>query len=467
MSEMIWEPFELSRRARVQNHLESHGVMDGTTDHWTSFQDLDRVSDHGQKIEHVLHTGNFSFLCSTAVQLRHALPATERGSIPQPPASPLYCSINLSRFATGHENLVLSLHFSDSTRWLARIRLPSESSSPDAIETSMLSEIATMRLVAAETSIPVPHIYGFDVTATTANQFGFRYLLMQALPGHIMNAVLSRSVPSHQINKVASQLADYYHQLSRLRFDRIGRLWAGPQSADAEISIIPAAQCTRAFHTSLEHFHTLRRAQTRSILTDHADDRHWTTAAWILELALPSMVLDQHIHGPFPLCHVDLHYGNILFDDDFNITGIIDWSGAQTVPLERFLVSPEFATFPGLGPEENAGTVAWRDEFKMALRGRELGARGEGGVGGGGGEGGDGIWTSPALISDLLGTPLWEIVHRCTYSFHWRALSDARLVLRQVFGDAARWEDFVAFHRDGPVHRIASLLTSEMASSAR
>lgn len=428
--------------------------MEDTTDHWTSLQDLDRDSEHGQKIEHVLQTGNFPFLCSTAVQLRQGLPATQRGSIPQQPASPLYCSINVSRFATGHENLVLSLHFSDSTRWLARIRLPDDPSSPDAIETSMLSEIATMRLVTAETQIPVPQIYGFDVTATTANQFGFRYLLMQALPGHIMSTVLSRSVPSHQIDKVASQLADYYHQLSRLRFDRIGRLWSGRQLADAEISIIPAAQCTRAFHTSLEHFHALRRSQTRAILADHAGDPYWTTAAWILELALPSMVLDQHIHGPFPLCHVDLHYGNILFDQDFNITGIIDWSGAQTVPLERFLVSPEFATFPGLLAEENAPTVAFREKFKAALMGRELGAPGEGGVGDAGGEGGDGISTSPALISDLLGTPLWEIVYRCTYSFHWRALSDARLVLRQIFGDAARWEDFVAFRREGPVHRI-------------
>jgi hypothetical protein len=42
-------------------------------------------------------------------------------------------------------------------------------------------------------------------------------------------------------------------------------------------------------------------------------------------------------HGPFPLHHPDLHLANILFDDKFNITGIIDWSYTMSVPFEAFV----------------------------------------------------------------------------------------------------------------------------------
>jgi isoamyl acetate esterase len=72
----------------------------------------------------------------------------------------------------------------------------------------MLSEIATIRLIADKTEIPVPQIYGFDVAA--ANPFGFRYLLMQPLSGQVSDTVLSQSVPEHQRDKVAHQLAEIY-----------------------------------------------------------------------------------------------------------------------------------------------------------------------------------------------------------------------------------------------------------------
>lgn len=150
------------------------------------------------------------------------------------------------------------------------------------------------------------------------------------------------------------------------------------------------------------------------------------------------MIVEEHVRGPFPLCHMDLHYGNILVDDEYNITGIIDWSDVQTVPLERFIISPELVTFPGLSDEHNAPSIAFREKFAAVLRTKELGARK--------------IPDGPPLIADMLGTPLWEIVYRCTYSHHWRALSDARLVLRQRYGGDAKFEDFMTFYKNGPVN---------------
>ncbi len=43
------------------------------------------------------------------------------------------------------------------------------------LETNMLSDVTTMRLVAKQTSIPVPGVYDFD--ADGDNPFSFPYML--------------------------------------------------------------------------------------------------------------------------------------------------------------------------------------------------------------------------------------------------------------------------------------------------
>ena len=149
------------------------------------------------------------------------------------------------------------------------------------------------------------------------------------------------------------------------------------------------------------------------------------------------MVVEEYLEGPFPLCHLDLHRYNVLVDDDYNITGIIDWSDAQTVPLERFMITPEFVTFPGLSDEKNAVIIAFADKFATALRKLEV----------------ENSSQTPYL-SDMLNTPRWEVLYRCTYSYHWRALSDARLVLRQMYGNEAKWDDFVAFYQMSPITKL-------------
>ncbi|CAF9924363.1 hypothetical protein IMSHALPRED_006163 [Imshaugia aleurites] len=426
--------------------------MGKPSDHWTSFQELDRQSLHSQKIDLVLKNANFVHLCSIASQARLSNDNlhNDGGS-----SQCLQCSIDPSEFSAGYNNVVFEVAFSDSSQWVARVRLPENGASKrDHIETAMLSEIATLRIVASKTTIPVPTIYHFNVDAS--NDFGFRYILMQALPGRRPQSGLARSVPEEHMDKITDQLAGYYHQLSRLHFDRIGRLWCG-RSAQEQPSIIPVRKVGGPFSTSLEYFYVLRKSDNRSIQSKHAGDKEWMTAAWILEQALPSMIVENFIHGPFPLCHIDLHYNNILIDEDFNITGIIDWSDSQTVPLERFLTTPEFTTFPGLSVEQNAPIVVFREKFAAALKKRERGDDLPDDKSGN--ESNEKVPTAPVhapprFISDIIGTPLWEIVFRCTYSYPWRAKTDAALVLRQIFGGSVTWEDLVQYRDSGPMSRL-------------
>jgi hypothetical protein len=73
------------------------------------------------------------------------------------------------------------------------------------------------------------------------------------------------------------------------------------------------------------------------------------------------------------------------------------------VLLERFIISLEFVTFPGMSEEPNAPTVTFRAMFASALRRREVAASGA---------------SDTPPMSDMLGEASWGILYRCTYSFH-------------------------------------------------
>lgn len=91
-------------------------------------------------------------------------------------------------------------------------------------------------------------------------------------------------------------------------------------------------------------------------------------AGWVLQHALPFVVTEANLKGPFPLRHMDMHYKNIFVDDQYNITGIIDWTHAQTVPMELFAVVPELATGPGVTAELKAKASAFLELFLVNLR---------------------------------------------------------------------------------------------------
>jgi hypothetical protein len=80
----------------------------------------------------------------------------------------------------------------------------------------------------------------------------------------------------------------------------------------------------------------------------------------VLKAALGHIVIEDRVRGPFPLCHLDLHFGNLLFDDEYNLTGVIDWSNAQAAPIEQLSVCPELVIFPGLSEEQNRPIVEFQ-----------------------------------------------------------------------------------------------------------
>lgn len=372
----------LKAASSVRYQSPSKGLA--PSDHWSGFGQWEADSDYVRSVRKVLDEASFDSLCSIALEARKPLLESQQAKRRQPKLS---CSIDETKFTCGRNNVVVEVTFSDQVYWIARIELrrdeknaesdagDSEGEDNDHQNLAMLSEIATMRVVRERTTIPVPQIFAHS--ATSKNPLGYRYILMEAMNGHVLEESMS-CLPSECQDKVASQFAHFLFELSNVRFDRIGRLWCGTSGND-EPEIIPFETVdggprgifTRQvgpLDSSLEYFYQLREGMNRALNVLHPDDQEWAMAGWVLKHALPFIVTEANLEGPFPLRHMDMHYKNILVDDEYNITGIIDWTNACTVPIELFAVIPELAMGHGAPEDIKAKTRAFGHRLSWALK---------------------------------------------------------------------------------------------------
>ena len=204
-----------------------------------------------------------------------------------------------------------------------------------------------MVYVKNNTTIPVPQVFGFS--ATPHPGVGCRYILMESLPGTPGTGRFTEFVPNDHKKKTFAQLADIKVQLSKLRFPRIGRLLGGGLTMQESYTIeaFRPVGCLYSepcgpFDSAIDYYFSIRRRDLDMAMRD--DNSHITQdqrfGAWLRVQAVPIIVQTEFNHGPFPLHHPDLNIANLMFDDEFNITGVIDWTGAFVAPVECFCIMP-------------------------------------------------------------------------------------------------------------------------------
>ncbi len=148
-------------------------------------------------------------------------------------------------------------------------------------------------------------------------------------------------------------------------------------------------------------------------------------------MGLPHFIVPHHLYGPFPLCYLTLHYGKLLFDDDYIIVGVIDWSPAQTTPLERFVDSIEFMIFQVISKEKNDKILAFRAMVREHMETLENLDETE---------------RSGTQPSHILGTKQTDIMHRCIASRPNQAFWMAKLIAGLIYGDEISWEQLVRIY---------------------
>lgn len=260
----------------------------------------------------------------------------------------------------------LRICFSDGVVWLARLPRESVNSFSTRLTSDIMeSECATLKFLEG-LDLPTPTLHGYGLWKDPKNEVGVAYMLIDELRG---TPLLQRNPTPDQLRKFYNQWADILVRLSRHPFTKAGPLTM--RFGGVEISGIvgdrnPIILLMHSFSNARKLYaafseHFLKLISTGQLYSKHPVDAH-LVFKYLKELAEKGRwnafesVWDD---GPFYLKHTDDKGDHILVDDDYKITGVIDWTFARVVPaFEAFgpslLTADKGALFTGKpGPSSN------------------------------------------------------------------------------------------------------------------
>ncbi|KAM7189206.1 Phosphotransferase enzyme family domain containing protein [Rhypophila sp. PSN 637] len=254
-------------------------------------------------------------------------------------------------------------------KYMMRISLPVEP------RNKTRGEVTTLQLVRQRTDIPVPEVVAFDDTPD--NEIGFEWILLEFLPGRPAY-YRWRKMSMARKEMLVARVADFQAQLSRLGnlgqgFRGIGTL--GSTCTDQDRADLddgsglpgPGQVVSPVFFSGAHYHYPIPRGPFRSshdwlqaylnvIIKEHTtmladtrdeDDREYAEAALRVArklLRLLHRILPSLLHPPerTVLWHDELSLMNIMVDDNYKISGIIDWECVSTMPLWVASQFPEF-----------------------------------------------------------------------------------------------------------------------------
>ncbi|KAJ5572332.1 hypothetical protein N7535_005992 [Penicillium sp. DV-2018c] len=240
---------------------------------------------------------------------------------------------------------------------------------PQALQNFIMrSEIATLEFL-RETNIPAPEVYAFCLDE--ANPVGVPYILMEKMPGKSLSW---SDATQEQRTKVIDQLADIYVELQAHPFpmmgslDKIGSNYViGPFARESLADFGESGLEMLGPFSSLEEYYNAHIELILDLIVRQEAYAKRPVDAFLIHLYLQENILailpdDSLDDGKFYLKHADEKGDQILVDDQFRITGIIDWEWAHTGPKSAVFNSPivllPLAQFYGgdncLGDEELA-----------------------------------------------------------------------------------------------------------------
>jgi len=247
----------------------------------------------------------------------------------------------------GGMNYHVEVCFDDGIKWIARIRRVNATSPPAVLRDYLIqSEVATLKFL-EQTGVPAPKVFDFALEHGD-NPVGVGYILMEKLPGKSLRWSIATQ---KQRRKVMNQLADTFIELHKYPFgflgslDRPGDSHVGAFARESLTDFTQSKMRTAGPFSSLEEYH---RSSLRLILdliirkeiySQQAVDAY-LVHRFLLDLipsVLPSSAQDDQ---NYYLKHADDKGDHILVDEDFNITGIIDWEWAHTASPAHAFNSP-------------------------------------------------------------------------------------------------------------------------------
>jgi hypothetical protein len=126
----------------------------------------------------------------------------------------------------------------------------------------------------------------------------------------------------------------------------------------------------------------------------------------------------------------------MLFDDEYNLTGIIDWSSAQAAPLEQLSVCPEFVTFPSASDEVNRPITELKKLVVESIREMERDKEKRPPL--------DNLECPPhpslTTLSTYMASKSAEVTHRQYMASPRGSLWAGKRIAKLIYGDTVTWE---------------------------
>ncbi|KAH8169879.1 phosphotransferase enzyme family protein [Sarocladium implicatum] len=243
-------------------------------------------------------------------------------------------------------NYHIEVRFEDGITWIARIRRFNAGSPPPALRDYIVkSEVATLKFL-EKTSIPAPRVHDFALEHPD-NHVGVGFILMDKLPGKFLRWPIATQ---QQKRRVMAQLADTFVELHKYPLDLLGSLddpggthigaFARPSLTDSvgsEMRPIGPFSNLEEYHTS--DIRLILDLIVREEMYSQQAVNAFLTHRYLLDLVprvLPATAGDDK----FYLQQADDKGDHILVDEDYNITGIIDWEWALTASPAHAFNSP-------------------------------------------------------------------------------------------------------------------------------
>ncbi|RAL01437.1 phosphotransferase family protein [Aspergillus ibericus CBS 121593] len=276
----------------------------------------------------------------------------------------------------GSGNINYRLIYKDGSSVVLRLPIPGFTQFPDE---KVQGEVAVMQWLKENTSIPVPTIIHWGTSEQNPLQLGpfilMEYIDHQTSLLEVLNTpgltkedlpALNRNLPAEKLAFFYRQIADALLRLAMTPMSSIGSLvpktngsddkaWeigARPLSVHWEelvrSAVLPVAELpTNTFATSSSYLNALADLHIRHLVhqpngaISSKDDCRQKFLARLLfrKLAREDRLLPPSNAG-FRLWCDDIKPGNILLDDDENITGVIDWEFSYAAPAEFTYVPP-------------------------------------------------------------------------------------------------------------------------------
>ncbi|KAK6956294.1 hypothetical protein Daesc_001569 [Daldinia eschscholtzii] len=228
-----------------------------------------------------------------------------------------------------------------------RVRRFNATSPPATLRDYIIqSEFATLKFL-EQTNVPTPKVFDFALDRVD-NPVGVGYILMEKLQGKSLRWSIATQ---DQRRNVIEQLADVFIELSKYPFDLLGSLHCpdnfhvGSFARESLTDFAASRMRTMGPFKSLKEYHEspirliLDLILREEIYSEQAVDAY-LIHRFLLDLV--PIVLSQLVQDDqrYYLKHADDKGDHIMVDENFNITGIIDWEWAHTAPPAQAFNSP-------------------------------------------------------------------------------------------------------------------------------